>query len=712
MPDSVRVLYIYDADDPMAPTPAELTRAADIVVETAHSVDDALDRLTAAVFDCVLSTHQLPGGDGVALVRRIREFDSEIPVVLHPHRGTERVASAAISAGVTDYIENNPDSDQGEQVATRLVDAVSELRHDSGSQIRELTKATDDALWLVSSGWETALFVNSAYSSVWGQPEAAFRADPTAFLDAVHPDDRPQAERAVDRLTDGESVELELRADPTAEFERRVLLQAEPIFGPAGSVARIAGASREVTEQRAQQRRLREQQETVNSIFNALPDVLYTFDTQGYLLRWNDQLEAETGYTSSEIEEMYITDFVPAEEVAPITESFQEIIENRNSVTLESAFETKAGERVPFEFTGGPLETPDGDLRGFTGIGRNISDRKKRQRRFEAVFDNTYQFTGLMSPDGTLLEVNKTAVEFAGQDRDELVGTKIWDAYWFQTNEAARQSARQAVETASDGEFFREQVAVQGSNREAVIDFSVRPVVGEEGHVELLIPEGRDISRLSQRERQLEVTNRFLRHNIRNKLTTIQGYATLVSEADDEQMRSYGTPITRAAIKMEETAEMARNIHKLIERDPSPVTVDLVDKLEQAIALAHDRYPAADITADIPNSPDVMSLASLDKALAELLAILLGSATSAHVSLDGAGTDGDTAAVTIQATDGAVSPVEQEVLTGDIDIIDIDQTKHAEGLGVWYVYWHVWYSGGRIETTSDGDCVHVYLPLA
>jgi PAS domain S-box len=707
--DSIRVLYLYDADDPVAPTPAELTRAADIVVETAHSVSEALDRLTAAVFDCVLSTYQLAEGNGVALLRRIREFDSEIPVVLHPHRGTERVASEAISAGVTDYIENDPDSDQGEQLATRLVDAVDEPRHDSGSRIRELTEATDDVLWLVSSGWETVLFVNSAYSSVWGQPETAFRADPTAFLDAVHPEDRPQAERAVDRLTDGESVELELRVDPTEEFERRVLFQAEPILGPAGSVARIAGASREVTEQRAKQRRLRRQQQTVNSIFNALPDVLYTFDTQGYLLRWNERLEAETGYTSSEIEEMYITDFVPAEEVAPITESFQEIIENRNSVTLESAFETKSGERVPFEFTGGPLETADGDLRGFTGIGRNISDRKKRQRRFEAVFDNTYQFTGLMSSDGTLLEVNKTAVEFAGLDRGELVGTKIWDTYFFQTNESARQSARQAVETARDGELFREQITVQGANREAAIDFSVRPVVGEDGRVELLIPEGRDISRLSQRERQLEVTNRFLRHNIRNKLTTIQGYGTLVSEADDEQMRSYGTQITGAATEVEETAEMARNIHKLIKRNPSPATVDLADRLDRAVALVRDRYPTADITAHTPNSPDVTSLVSLDEALAELLATVLENAASAHLSLSVAGTDGDTAAVTIQTTDGAVPPVEREVLTGEIDI---DQTKHAQGLGVWYVYWHVWYSGGRIEITGDGDCIHVHLPLA
>ncbi|ERH10032.1 MAG: PAS sensor histidine kinase [halophilic archaeon J07HX64] len=711
MRDRICILSVHGTDHPLFLGSERLAAAnPDFVVETAHSVDEAVDRLTAGTFDCVLSAYRLSGGDGITLLRRVRSLDPELPFVLHTHRGSEEVASEAITAGVTDYISADPGSDQTESVAARLVDVVSE-QSESGqeSQVRELVEVTDDVLWMVSADWDELLSVNSAYSAVWGQPETALRENPMAFLDAVHPDDRDRARAAVEQVTDGESVEIELRVDPTAEFQRQVLVQANPVLARDGSVTRIVGVTRDVTEQRDRQRRLEAETQMVDSIFDALPDVLYTFDTAGYLLRWNRQLEMETGYTADDIEEMHVTDFVPADQVEPIAESFQAIVEERRSVTVESAFETTGGERIPFEFTGAPLEAADGSLRGVTGIGRNIAEQRRQQRRFEAVFDNTYQFTGLMSPDGTLLEVNQAAVEFSGRDRDELVGEKIWEAYWFQNSETVRQTVREAVETASSGEFFRDQIPVQGSNREAVIDFSVRPVTDEDSTVELLIPEGRDITRLSEREQQLEVTNRFLRHNIRNKLTTIQGYATLVSEADADPLRSYGTAIDRAATELDDTAEMARDIHELIQRDPTPEPVDIVDQLDQAITVLRDRYPDADITAETPDSLTVMGLRSLDGALVELVATLFAGATGDNPSVRVALTGEDTPVLRLGATGCALSAAEQEVLAGKTEI---DQIRHAQGLGVWYVYWQVWYSGGEISVAGDGGQVELSLPPA
>jgi len=79
----------------------------------------------------------------------------------------------------------------------------------------------------------------------------------------------------------------------------------------------------------------------------------------------------------------------------------------------------------------------------FTGLFRDISDQKARQRRFEAVFNNTYQFTGLLDPDGTVLEMNEAALSFGDLERDDVVGTAIWDTYWFRTRkESARNGAR------------------------------------------------------------------------------------------------------------------------------------------------------------------------------------------------------------------------------------------------------------------------------
>jgi PAS domain S-box-containing protein len=706
MQERVRTLFVYDTDSKVALDSDELSSAADaLVVQTAHSVGEALDRLTTDAFDCVLSTYQLPDEDGVAFLSHIRDFDTDLPFVLYTHGGTEQIASDAISTGVSEYIRNDPGTDQAATVANRLVAVGGETPGDSEAKVRELTEATDDVLWLISADWDEVLFVNSAYPRVWGQPEAKLRDDPRAFLEAVHPEDRPRAEKAVNCLRDGESVEIELRVGSTEESQRRVSIQAEPIFDGDGTVKRIAGASREVTEQRLRQRRLGEQQRMVQSIFDAIPDVLYTFDTHGTLLRWNDQLEAETGYGADEIETMVVTDFVPADEVQKIASSFQSIIQDRRSVTVESAFETSDGERVPFEFTGAPLEDADGSLRGVTGVGRNISDRKERERRFEAVFNNTYQFTGIMSPDGTLLEINETAIKFAGRGRESFVGEKIWDAYWFQSNETAKRTAREAVETAQRGELFREQISVQGVDREAVIDFSVRPVVDDSGNIELLIPEGRDITRLSEREQQLDVTSRFLRHNIRNKLTVIEGCAALISETDDDQLQSYGNRILMAATDLGGSAEMARNIHGLIKSDPTPENVNLAGQIEKAVSDVRDEYPEANLSVDAPESVTVTSLRSLHEALGELLRVVFRDTTIADPTAEITVTEGESVFLEITTVDGGLSSTEQEVLVGEIDV---NQMRHPRGLGIWYVYWHVWYSGGRV--TIDGNDVRIHFP--
>lgn len=710
MDEAIRVLYLYDDGNTAHVDSDRLTQSdGTLVVDTAHSVSNARSRFTTGSFDCILSAQQLPDQDGITFLRHIRGLNREIPFILYVDGGNERIASEAISAGVTEYIRTGSDADRVETVVDEITDAVGETPIQSEYKISELTEATDDVLWLLSADWETVLYVNSAYASIWGQSESTLRDDPTAFLDAVHPDDRSRAESAAERLTDGESVEIELRVNPREEFRRRVLVQAEPIRGRDGSVRRIAGVSREVTEQRARQRRLKEEQQLTDSIFSALPDVLYTFDTAGYLIRWNDQLEIETGYTSDEIAEIHVTDFVPEDEVESIAGSFQAIIEDHETVTVESAFETSDDQRIPYEFTGAPIEDEDGELRGITGVGRNVSDRRRRQRRFEAVFDNTYQFTGLMSPDGTLLEVNQTAVEFAGLSREELVGEKIWDAYWFQASETARQIARQSVETAKAGDFFRDQITVQGVDREVVIDFSVRPVTDESGAVELLVPEGRDITRLSEREQQLEVTSRFLRHNIRNKLTTIRGRAELISETDERRLQRHGASIIGAAIELDEAAETARKIHSLIEKDPAPKPVDLSDQLDKAVSIARDRHPEADISVDAPASVEIISTPTVFQGVVELLSVVLRKAKRGRTVVGVDVTRGDTITVTVEGVDTGVTAIEQEVLTGDIEL---DQTWHAEGLGVWYVYWHVWYSGGEITVSEDRSRVQMHFPTA
>lgn len=51
--------------------------------------------------------------------------------------------------------------------------------------------------------------------------------------------------------------------------------------------------------------------------------------------------------------------------------------------------------------------------------------RLDQERRFQAIFDSTFQFIGLLAPDGTLLEANRTALDFAGITVDDVVGASL-----------------------------------------------------------------------------------------------------------------------------------------------------------------------------------------------------------------------------------------------------------------------------------------------
>ena len=135
---------------------------------------------------------------------------------------------------------------------------------------------------------------------------------------------------------------------------------------------------------------------------------------------------------------------------------------------------------------------------------RERSETTQRKRRFEAIFNNTHTFVGLLEPDGTLLEANETALSFGGIEREAVVGKPVWETYWFQTNDTVRETAPEAVEQARDGRLYRDEIRVQGVDSEAIIDFSVRPVTDESGEVVLLVPEGRDITTRKRYTRQLE----------------------------------------------------------------------------------------------------------------------------------------------------------------------------------------------------------------
>ncbi len=129
MPDEITVLHVDDDPDVAALVAEMLERERDsFTVLTEHGGEDALALLATADVDCVVSDYDMAGMDGLDLLDAVREEYPDLPFVLYTAQGSEEIASDAISAGVTDYVQKRGGSEQYEVLAKRVENAVERVR--------------------------------------------------------------------------------------------------------------------------------------------------------------------------------------------------------------------------------------------------------------------------------------------------------------------------------------------------------------------------------------------------------------------------------------------------------------------------------------------------------------------------------------------------------------------------------------------------------
>ncbi len=142
---------------------------------------------------------------------------------------------------------------------------------------------------------------------------------------------------------------------------------------------------------------------------------------------------------------------------------------------------------------------------------------RQSEQRFRAIFNLTYQFIGLMRPDGILLEVNETALQATGQTLSDVIGKPFWETYWWQISEKERLKLQRAVQQAAKGELVRYEVEIWDANHDVrALDMSIKPVLNEQGKVVLLIPEGRDITKKKRAENALRESEQRFREIAEN----------------------------------------------------------------------------------------------------------------------------------------------------------------------------------------------------
>ncbi|MUG96414.1 PAS domain S-box protein [Scytonema sp. UIC 10036] len=194
---------------------------------------------------------------------------------------------------------------------------------------------------------------------------------------------------------------------------------------------------------------------------------------------------------------------------------------------------------------------------------------QQSERKFRAIFEQTFQLIGLLTPQGTILELNQAFLEFFGAECDRLRGLPFWELSCYKISPTIHDSLQKAIALASVGNFVRYEVTLPNARGiQRTIDVSIKPILNEMGEVVLLLPEGRDITERKQAEEALCDLNEELEIRVQQRTQDLeQANINLRSEIAERQRVE--DELRRSEEKFRQLAQKIREVFFIFNHDLS-----------------------------------------------------------------------------------------------------------------------------------------------
>jgi PAS domain S-box-containing protein len=229
--------------------------------------------------------------------------------------------------------------------------------------------------------------------------------------------------------------------------------------------------------------------------------------------------------------------------------------------------------------------------------------RLRLQKLARITLDSMVQFVGLLDAKGTVLEINKVALDAVGIELSDVEGKPFWTTFWWQVSDTVNRTLRESILRAARGEFVRWDTEIYGragGKETIIIDASLCPVKDENGEVVFICAEGRDITEKKAREREIaeknvelqgllqrireldEIKTQFfanVSHELRTPLALILGPGQRLVDDDGTNMdlaqrREAGQVITRNARMLLKHVNDLLDMSKL---EAGKLKIELVD---------------------------------------------------------------------------------------------------------------------------------------
>lgn len=342
---------------------------AQLVVETETGAAEALDRFADDRIDCIVSDYDMPEMTGLDLLREVRTDHPEVPFILFTGKGSEEIASDAISAGVTDYLQKGGGLEQYSVLANRITNAVEQ---------RRATRLVESAFQAIDHSREGIAFLdehdefiylNDAFASLLGFDRDTLLGE---AWETVYPQDQVDRleEELLPAVTDGGNWSGETvyrRQD-----DDRLLVNQSISYTDEGMKICVV---RTVTDAGVQERTLKEERRQFELFIQSVEDyAIFMLDTDGTVVTWNAGAERIKGYTEEEIVGEHVSIFyTPEQRAAGYPETLLQRARDEGRVEHRGPRVRKDGSTFDASVTITAVYDTDDNLRGYGKVTRDLN---------------------------------------------------------------------------------------------------------------------------------------------------------------------------------------------------------------------------------------------------------------------------------------------------------------------------------------------------
>jgi PAS domain S-box-containing protein len=504
--DAIRVLHVDDEPDFAELTARYLERERqDLAVETATSASEGLDRLAdtgsgtgpptgpGTDVDCVVSDYDMPGMDGLEFLKAVREEYSELPFILFTGKGSEEIASEAVTAGVTDYLNKGRKSDTYTLLANRIENIVSQHRserqlRESTERIRKLYGGLTDAICVVDEDWRFT-HLNEQAEAILERTEAELVGETVweQFPEAVGTVFQEEYERAI---AEGVTVEFEAFYPPLDVW---VEVRAVPVDDG------LTVQFRDISGKKEAEQEIQRQNERLRTIVENAPVVLYALDDDGRFTLAEGRGLNPLGFESGELVGESVFDRYAGTTIA---ENARRAVDGKAGYTSfwidDRAFESwyRPIEREAGDDTDGPAAI---------GIAVDITEREEQARerdQYRTAIGTVDDAVYALDSEGYFEFVNRAFTDLTGYDAAEVRGSDVEIIKDRDTAEMFEDRLREMLSTGTRSATVEFETVTKSGERIPCEDHLAPRMV--DGEFRGVCGSIRDITDRVDRERELE----------------------------------------------------------------------------------------------------------------------------------------------------------------------------------------------------------------